>query len=75
MVAYRLAQIACEDGRYGDTETHLLDALHRGLDLGMLVSDPAWRPLMKVPDARRTIERMVVVYGSDALLKELESVP
>lgn len=75
VVYYRLAWLELDEGHTAAGEDQLLEALHRGMELRMLVEDPGWRTLLKRPEARRAIERMIVVYGSDALLKDLEALP
>jgi tetratricopeptide (TPR) repeat protein len=75
VVYYRLAWLELDEGHTAAGEDRLLEALRRGMNLRMLVEDPGWHELLKRPDARRAIERMVVVYGSDALLKDLEALP
>ncbi len=72
VVYYRLAWLELDEGHTAAGEAQLLAALRHGLDLRMLVTDPGWQPLLARPEARRAIERLVVVYGSDALLRELE---
>ena len=64
---FRLAHIA---GLLGDStqfEEHLMDALHVGFDLEVVMSDPDWARFIKHPELRPVLRKVIVLYGNDQL--------
>ena len=71
-VHYRLALLAAEDGDPTALEAALVMALRHGMDLRLLLDDPAWAPALSDPRAGPALRRVIVVYGAESLIRELE---
>lgn len=71
-VPYRLALLAGQDTDARGMSAALTRSLRAGLDLGLLASDPAWRPLLIHPKTGPSILRFARTYGATSLVQQLE---
>jgi tetratricopeptide (TPR) repeat protein len=69
----RLAEVAAHQGDAEGMETHLREALRRGLSLRELPRLAQWRAFYADPALRDGIEKMVTVYGDLSILVELRA--
>ncbi len=71
-VPYRLALLAGQQGDASALEAAVVRAIRAGLDLNLLAQDPAWLPLLRSEQTGPALRRIVVTYGSDALVRDLK---
>lgn len=64
----RQAEVAGWKGDRRALEAHLTEALRRGLNLTYLRPEPQWRTFLATPELHRTVEKMLLIYGSRELL-------
>jgi len=71
-VPYRLALLAGQDGQADRLEAAMTRSIRAGLDLDILLQDPAWLPVLRSETTGSVVRRIVRTYGSDALDRALE---
>ena len=71
-VPYRLALMAGQEQQTAQLEAAMTRSIRAGLDLRLLLQDPAWLPLLRSEVTGGVLRRIVITYGSEALLRELE---
>lgn len=71
-VPYRLALLAGQNQQTAQLEAAMTRSISAGLDLRLLLQDPAWLPLLRREATGGVLRRIVATYGSEALLRELE---
>ena len=64
---FRLAHIAGIFREPASFEQHLMDAIHHGFDLEVVMADPAWTRFVQDPSLRPVLRKVVVLYGNDRL--------
>ena len=64
--------MAGQDQQTAQLEAAMTRSIRAGLDLRLLLQDPAWLPLLRSETTGGVLRRIVVTYGSEALLRELE---
>jgi tetratricopeptide (TPR) repeat protein len=69
------AQVAASRQDPVGLETHLREALDRGLALAVVAGQPAWRRFYRDPLLRPVIERMVGMHADPAVLESLKQAP
>ncbi|MFK7929021.1 MAG: tetratricopeptide repeat protein [Myxococcota bacterium] len=65
----RLAEVAAWQGDKRGLETWLTEALRRGYQMTWIKNEPQWKVFYADERLRRTVEKMVVVYGERSLLE------
>jgi tetratricopeptide (TPR) repeat protein len=67
---FRLAHIAGATGESKAFERHLTEAIRHGLDLHSLAADPTWFGFAQDEVVGAAMRKVLVLYGSEALLRE-----
>jgi len=64
---FRLAHLAGLSSDPVLFEEHLMDALHYGFDLEVVMADPDWNQFVQDPALRPVLRKLIVLYGNDRL--------
>lgn len=71
VVHFRLAELAGAQGDARAMEDHLVNAIRHGFSLETLEQSPTWRGWIGDPEIGPVINRMILIYGDEALLDRL----
>ncbi len=68
---WRLAEVAAHRGDPAAFETHLREALRRGFTFQTIAGLPNWKAFYADPRMRDSLDKLITVYGDEAILDSL----
>jgi tetratricopeptide (TPR) repeat protein len=67
---FRLAHVAGALGDASGLERHLTEAIRHGFDLTVMAQDPQWLGFAQTPALGVVLRKIIVLYGTDELLRD-----